>query len=91
MTKSRSLLATILCVTSMLCFARNSYADPEECQDAISEYNSAISDISAALRHYTSCVSDSKGHDDCSSEFRRLKSAQDDFENAVSKYGMECD
>lgn len=65
-------------------------ADPSDCQDAITQYNSSISDISAAVRRYTNCLSASNGHDDCSSEFRRLKSAQSDFEDAVSKYGLEC-
>lgn len=83
-------LAAILCVVSTFCLERKSYADPADCQDAITEYDSAISDISTALRRYTNCVSSSKGHDDCSSEFRRLKSAQGDFESAVSKYSMEC-
>jgi len=36
------------------------------------------------------CVSDSKGHDDCSSEFSTLHSAQDDFESAVSEYQDKC-
>jgi hypothetical protein len=83
-------LAIMVCVVSTFCLERNSYADSSDCQDAISEYNSAVSDISTALRRYTNCVSSSIGHDDCSSEFRRLKSAQDDFESAVSRYGMEC-
>jgi hypothetical protein len=66
------------------------HASVTDCQEAISQYNSAISDISSALRRYSNCLSSSRGHDDCYSEFRRLKSAQDDFESAVSKYGTEC-
>jgi hypothetical protein len=89
MTKRGLGLAVVLCVATF-CLERNSYADSSDCQDAISEYNSAISDVSTALRRYTNCVSSSKGHDDCLSEFRRLKSAQSDFESAVSKFGMEC-
>ena len=65
-------------------------ADPEECREAIDRYNSAISDVSTALRRYASCVSDSRGHDDCSIEFHHLRSAQDDFESAVSDYQSEC-
>jgi hypothetical protein len=61
-----------------------------DCNDAVNTYNSAISDISSTLRRYTSCVSNSNGHDDCSSEFRRLRSAQSDFESAVSDYEREC-
>jgi hypothetical protein len=61
-----------------------------DCESAVSEYNSSISDISSYLRRYSRCVADSRGNDDCSSEFRRLRSAHDDFENAVSRYQSEC-
>jgi len=65
-------------------------AGPDECHDAVDNYNSALSDVSDALKRYASCVSDSQGHDDCSSEFSNLRSAQDDFESAVSEYESEC-
>ena len=65
--------------------------DTPDCHDAIDKYNSAVDDISSALRRYSSCVSDSRGRDDCSSEFGHLKSAQSDFEDAVSAYGNECE
>jgi hypothetical protein len=65
-------------------------SDTDECRDALDHYNSAKSDVSSALRHYRQCVSDSKGHDDCSSEFSTLHSAQDDFESAVSEYQDKC-
>jgi hypothetical protein len=59
-------------------------SDTDECRDALGHYNSARSDVSSALRQYGRCVSDSKGHDDCATEFSTLHSAQDDFESAVS-------
>jgi hypothetical protein len=65
-------------------------ANPEECREAVDRYNQALSDVSDAFRAYGRCVSDSRGHDDCSSEFSQLRSAQDDFETAVSDYGSEC-
>jgi hypothetical protein len=65
-------------------------ADPEGCKDAADQYNSAIGDIGDYLKRYAGCVEGSRGHDDCSSEFSRLKSAQDDFESAVSEYENEC-
>ena len=79
------LVATILLSTSALAFA-----DQSECNRAIEKYNSAISDISSYLRRYTSCLNSSNGHDDCSSEFRRIKSSQDDFEDAVREHGNYC-
>jgi len=69
---------------------RPSFADVEECQEAISSYNAAINDVSDTLRRYSRCISDSHGHDDCSSEFNGLHSAQDDFESAVSSYESDC-
>jgi hypothetical protein len=81
-------VATLISVPSTIPIAR---ADPEECRDAIDKYKSAIDDVSEALRRYANCISNSRGHDDCSSEFRRLRNAQDDFESAVSAYESDCD
>jgi hypothetical protein len=67
-----------------------SSAAAADCHDATNAYNSAISDVSDALRRYSRCLSNSNGHDDCSSEFRRLKNAQSEFESAVSEYESEC-
>jgi hypothetical protein len=61
-----------------------------DCNAAVSRYNSALSDIDSYVRRYSRCVADSRGTDDCSSEFRRLRSAQSDFEDAVSDYQREC-
>jgi hypothetical protein len=80
--------AVILTVTLFTVSAvKPAWAD---CDDAVSSYNSALSDIKTALKRYASCVSYSKGSDDCSSEFRRLRSAQSDFERAVSDYQTYC-
>lgn len=65
-------------------------SDTDECQDALDQYNSVLQDVSSALRSYGSCVSNSRGHDDCSTEFFTLQSAQDDFESAVSNYQSDC-
>jgi hypothetical protein len=61
-----------------------------DCNEVTDAYNSAVSDLSDALQRYSRCLSSSNGHDDCSSEFRRLKNAQSDFESAVSGYESEC-
>jgi hypothetical protein len=62
-----------------------------DCNDAVESYNSAISDIETYMKRYVNCVSGSRGQDDCSSEFRRLRNVQDDFESAVSNYRSDCD
>jgi len=61
-----------------------------DCSDAVDQYNSALSDVSYTLRQYSNCVSSSQGQDDCSSEFLRLKFAQDDFESAVGDISSYC-
>jgi hypothetical protein len=65
-------------------------AGPDECREAVDQYNNALSELRDAVRAYTTCIADSRGHDDCSSEFSALQSAQDDFESAVSEYQSEC-
>jgi hypothetical protein len=65
-------------------------ADTKECQDALNHYKTASSDVSRHLRTYASCTSESRGHDDCSGEFSELRSAQDDFERAVSVSRLSC-
>ena len=72
----------------MLCLASN--VAQANCSDAIDTINSAMSNFSNALEGYSRCLSDSNGHDGCSSEFRRLTKAQSDFELAVSEYEREC-
>ena len=69
--------------TKLLAFASN-------CTEAIEQYNSAVSEIDFTLRRYVNCVSGSDGKDDCSFEFRRLRSTHDDFETAVSDIGSYC-
>jgi hypothetical protein len=71
-------------IAMLTCFAGSAAAN--ECSDAADAYNSATSEISGYLRRYVGCVENSQGADDCSSEFRRLRNAQSDFESAVSQY-----
>ncbi|RZJ47454.1 MAG: hypothetical protein EON87_00795 [Brevundimonas sp.] len=61
-----------------------------DCRSAASSYDLASSGVSSRLRRYSTCVIYSAGNDDCYSEFRRLKSAQTDFELAVMGYKSAC-
>jgi hypothetical protein len=65
-------------------------ADQEACRGAIFVFRSAKNTVGDYLRRYASCVSRNDGRNDCSSEFSRLRSAQEDFESAVSDYQREC-
>jgi type II secretory pathway pseudopilin PulG len=62
-----------------------------DCQSSIDDYNSALDEISNRIKKYVNCLNSSNGWDDCSHEFRRLKSAQSDFESAVSDYQTNCE
>jgi len=75
-------LALSLCLSSNVAQA--------SCSDAIDTINLAISNLANALQDYSRCLSNSNGHDDCSSEFRSLAKAQSDFESEVSEYEREC-
>ena len=61
-----------------------------DCDEAVDTYTSAIGEVDSALTRYRTCVAGSQGKDDCWTEFRRLKRAQDDFESAVSNIGGPC-
>ncbi len=82
----RGLIALVLIASSL-----SNPALASDCSDARERYNQAVDDVSYALRRYTSCLSSSNGTDDCSTEFRRLKNAQDDLESAVSEIGSYCE
>lgn len=84
-----SRLSGIAALASFLLFAGSCSAS--DCGDAIDTYNNSTSDISFTLQRYARCVSDSQGADDCSSEFRRLRNAQSDFESAVASYHSYCE
>jgi hypothetical protein len=65
-------------------------ATPSDCREAVDAYNSAVTEVVDTIKRYARCIADSNGHDDCSTEFRRLRSAHDDFESAVSSYESDC-
>lgn len=65
-------------------------SDTRECQDALDQYNSVVHDVREALRTYGGCVSGSRGHDDCATDFATLQAAQADFEAAVTSYQSDC-
>ena len=68
----------------------NAQTDQSECQEAIGRYSRASREISEYARIYGNCIWNSRGLNDCSSEFSSLKDAQDDFEKAVSRYRKKC-
>ena len=86
----RRLFGFMLALAPLCFLISDAAAGPDECRSAIDEFNLTRSDAYAQLKSYAACLSDSDGHDDCSSEFSRIRSAQSDFELAVSEYESEC-
>jgi hypothetical protein len=86
------LICTAMAVASSkgIAGARSQFADTDECNSAIDQYNLVLGDVSDYLKKYADCIDSSRGTDDCSLEFEHLKSSQDDFEEAVSQYGADC-
>jgi hypothetical protein len=62
-----------------------------DCEDAVDNYNRRKRDLLYSIPAYLRCVQSSRGHNDCSSEFNRVRSEQDDFERAVRGYRSECE
>jgi hypothetical protein len=55
--RTKTIGASIV-ILAISAFAAN--ADPAEYRQAIHEYNSAMAEVSDALRHYARCISDSQ-------------------------------
>jgi hypothetical protein len=62
----------------------------DNCRDATDRYNQVVFELARAIRQYSRCVMEGKGHDDCLIEFRHVAVTQENFVRAVSNYGSEC-
>ena len=83
--------ATVMACGIFLALCGNvARSETDECRNAQKHFKSAKRDVSSSLHHYGQCVTDSKGRDDCVTEFSTLHSAQDDFEAAVSEKQSNC-
>jgi hypothetical protein len=49
-----------------------------------------VEEIQEHLGRYVQCIAKSNGQDDCSSEFQRVRNAQDEFEKTVEEFRSEC-
>jgi hypothetical protein len=62
-----------------------------DCQDAWEEANSTADDLTGYAKKLKRCAESKDFDDDCSREFRRVKSSYSDYEDAVSSVQSECD
>ena len=74
-----------LCV--LLAFSGPALAD---CAEAREHYGAAVEEIRDYLGRYVECITKSNGLDACSTEFRRVRNAQEEFEKAVEEVRSEC-
>lgn len=72
--------------------ARSTSSDDDsgECQDAKQRAESAASELADYARRLKNCAESGDTSNDCSSEFRRVKNAQYDYESAVSNVSSNC-
>ena len=65
-------------------------ARADECADAVEDYNAVLARLLDAVQHFSVCVADSKGTDDCASEFARLRAAYGEYASTVATYKRQC-
>lgn len=73
-----------------LCLATPSAAMANACEDAWWEYNRRLDNIDQQVQRYTRCLRNSEGREDCSSHFRRLRTEQQQLEQAVQNIRLYC-
>ncbi len=83
-------LAAAISALTLVASAPRAAADADDCRRAVEEYNSTLNELSDYIVRYNRCVGSSRGTDDCSLEFRRVKNAQFDFESNVSDHQIYC-
>lgn len=60
------------------------------CRDSRSRATNAASELADYSRRLRSCAESVDFSDDCSSEFRRVRGAHDEYESAVTDVGSNC-
>ncbi len=78
----KHVLTVLIVVLATSSAVHVAHADARECREDVDHYNSVLGDVTDSLKRYANCVASSRGHDDCSTEFRHLKNDQGDFESA---------
>ncbi|MCX7035815.1 MAG: hypothetical protein NT064_04430 [Proteobacteria bacterium] len=64
--------------------------DSSDCRDARERAKSAASELADYARRLKNCAESGDMSDDCSTEFRRVKNAQYDYESAVADVRSNC-
>lgn len=82
----------ICCLSAGLAMAAPSplLADQKDCTRSVARYDAALNTVQAAVGRFSACAASSAGRENCSREFDRLSSANDDYKDAVSDYRSDC-
>ena len=70
--------------------AQNKTGKSSACRDAQGRAESAASELADRSRRLRNCAESQDYSEDCSSEFRRVRSAHSDYESAVSSVQSDC-
>ncbi len=67
------------------------YGYNSDCEDARSAAESAASDLAGHSKRLQRCAESGDYSDDCSTEFRRVRSSHSGYESAASEVSSYCD
>jgi len=84
------MIKTMRTVTLVVSLASAQFAVADECGDTVRDYNSVLSKLTDAMEQFSTCVADSKGMDDCSKQFVRLRLVHNQFASVVAIYSKQC-
>jgi len=77
--------------TALLCCGGATAAqDIRQCSYSVESYNTTVSNVRSQLVVFSTCLNESQGKDDCTSEFRSLRRAQSELVLAVSTIEANC-
>lgn len=77
-------------VIARLMKARSTSNDSDECAESQRRAEQAASELADYARRLRNCAEGNDFSNDCSTEFRRVRGAQDDYESAVSSVASNC-
>lgn len=70
--------------------SRGNTDESDDCRESKERAQQAASELADYARRLKNCAESSDLSDDCSSEFRRVRNAQDEYESAVSDVQSNC-
>jgi hypothetical protein len=80
----------VLIVFRRIQAAENKAGKSSACRDAQQQAESAASELADRAKKLQNCAESQEYSEDCSTEFRRVRSAHSDYESAVSSVQSEC-